>query len=244
MESLTVSGAEVVRGQGRFPADGVAHGLDVLAQILPRPFSVAAPRLLTAPGAFADQPGAQVHLEEGEAHLLPAFELLGEDLGVLALVGIAVDADLVAVLGADQPPGRHAVDLAGDIVQRHIDRAVAAAHALLVGEVANAVERRFDGERVPAHQVRLEHQRGAFAAGVAHLAEPVDALVGIDADDRVVVVGGHQHRTHVGDLELARRRVFLFFSPPGPPPPPPFFFEPPRRPPPQKMERENFFCSF
>ena len=94
-----------------------------------RPLSVAVPRLLTAPGRSGDQAGAEVHLEERVAHRLALLEALGEDLRVAALVGVAVAADAVAVLGADQPPGGHAVDFAGDVVQRDIDRAVSAARA-------------------------------------------------------------------------------------------------------------------
>ncbi len=44
----------------------------------------------------------------------------------------------------------------------------------------------------------------SLVAGVAHLADAVDALVGVDADDRVVVVAAHHRHAHVGDLEFGR----------------------------------------
>ena len=40
---------------------------------------------------------------------------------------------------------------------------------------------------------------GPSVAGVAHFADAVDALVGVDAQDRVVVVGVDHRQSHVGD---------------------------------------------
>ncbi len=154
-----------------------------------------------------NQAGAEVHLEEREPLLLALTQPLGEDLRILALVRIAVNANRVAVFGSDQPPRGHAVDLARNIVQSHVDGTVATAHALLAGEVANAVEDRLDLERVAAYQMRFQDQGRAFPARVAHLAQAVDALVRIDADDGVVVIRGHENGADIRDLQLAGRGV-------------------------------------
>jgi hypothetical protein len=114
---------------------------------------------------------------------------------------VAVEPDLVALLVADQPPCRHAVNLAGDVMQRHVNSRESAAHAALPGERADRPQDRLDLQRVPAKDVRLQDQGDALDAGVAHLAEAIDALVGVDADDRVVVVGGDAACAHVGDLQ-------------------------------------------
>ena len=43
--------------------------------------------------------------------------------------------------------------------------------------------------------------------GITHLAQTIDPLVGVDADDRIVVVGGYDGDADVGDLEVAGARV-------------------------------------
>src|ERR1035441_16550 len=192
--------------QGPRPADGVAYGLNVFAvhlQALGRGHTAA----VQPAGAAADHRGHDVHLEEREASLFAGHHALGINLGTGAFRGIAVAAHAAAVLGAHQPPRGDAVHLARDVVEGDIDRAESAAHAALVGEVANPVQDGFNLQRVPAHEVRLQHQRHAFVAGIADFTEAVHTLVGVDLDDRIIVVCGDADRPHVGDPQLARRGV-------------------------------------
>jgi hypothetical protein len=43
-------------------------------------------------------------------------------------------------------------------------------------------------------------------AGIAHLAQAIDALVGVDAEDGVVIVAGDHGKAQVSDLESRRLR--------------------------------------
>src|ERR1019366_6578678 len=158
-------------------------------------------------GLVRDEARARVHLEEGKARLLAQDQPGGEQLGVLGLRGVAVNAHAVPVLGAEEPVRRNAIDLARDVVQSHVQGAVPAAEPALIGEVADTVQDRRDTERVLPHDVRFEDQRHPLVARVAHFAQAVHALVGIDADDGVVEVGRDADRPHVRDSQLARRRI-------------------------------------
>jgi hypothetical protein len=68
--------------------------------------------------------------------------------------------------------------------------------------VLDRAEDHIDVAGVLAQQHALELERVLFVAGVAHLAQAIDALVGVDADDRVVVVAGDHRDANVGDLEV------------------------------------------
>ena len=97
------------------------------------------------------------------------------------------------------------MDFPRDVVQRHVHCAVSAAHPRMPGELAQDPQIAFDVERVLPQQVRLQDQRNAFHARVAHLAQPVDVLVRVQLDDRVVVIRRHAAGAHVGDLERTGR---------------------------------------
>src|ERR1035437_2690832 len=197
-----VEGAKVVRGQGLVPADGVAHRLDVLAVHLESLGGGHAAGVEPArPVGYHAWP--DVHLEKGKPRLLAFHHALGVNLGAGTLRGVAVAANAVAILGTDQPPDRYAIDLACDVVQSDIQGAVTAAEPPLVGEIADAIQNGFDIQRVLAQDVRFENQRHALISCIANLAQTIDALVGVDPDDRIVVVGGDPDRPHICNPQLA-----------------------------------------
>jgi len=92
-------------------------------------------------------------------------------------------------------------------VQSYVHGAVSATQMQVVGELPDVVQSRLNIQRIPADKVRLEHQRNAFDAGIADLAQTVHALVGVDADDRMVETGRDPARAHIGDLQIARRGI-------------------------------------
>ena len=101
--------------------------------------------------------------------------------GVLAAdVGIAVDANLVAVFAAQHLINRNAIRLAGQIPQRDLDAADAAALARMIAELLHAAEQLFNIAGVFADQTALQHFRIDAVAAVAHLAQADDALIGVD----------------------------------------------------------------
>ena len=151
----------------------------------------------------------EIHLEEGEAEVHALLEALA-GLGAARhrRVGVAIDAHLVAELAAEHLVDRHAVGLAGEIPQRDLDRRDAAALPAVAAELLDAAEQAVDVAGVLAEQPALQHQRVGGAGAVAHLAEPDDALVGVDLEqrrgERRADDLGHPH---VGDAKLGRPGV-------------------------------------
>ena len=160
-------------------------------------------------GDIRDLHQAQVHLEEGEAELHALLEALA-GLGAArhARVGVAIDAHLVAEPAAEHLVDRHAIGLAGEVPERDFDRRDAAALPAVPAELLDAAEQPVDVAGVLAEQPALQHQRIGGAGAVAHLAEPDDALVGVDLEQR----RGERRADdfgypHVGDAKLGRLRV-------------------------------------
>ena len=156
-----------------------------------------------------DQINTQVHFEPSESFDFLAFlHSLGIDPGVLGLGRVGVDSDFVAELAAQHRVHGRVVDLAGDVPQRHLDRAHAAGLAGGSAELLDLAENPVDLERILARDAALEHQRVGRTGAVAHLAQPVHALVGVDADNRAgerrLDDGSH---AQVRDLQLGRTRI-------------------------------------
>ena len=123
--------------------------------------------------------------------------------------GVRVNTNSVMPLLAQEPVDRDAVNLACDIVQGHVHRTVAAAHAPVPGELAQRPQVALDIQRILAQQVRLEDERNAFHSGVAHFAQAVNVLVGPYLDERIVVIRGQPAGSHVRDLQPAGRRIAI-----------------------------------
>ena len=125
-----------------------------------------------------------------------------------ARVGVAIDAHLVAEAAAEHLVDRHAIGLAGEVPERDLDRGHAATLPAMPAELLDAAEQAVDVAGVLAEQPALEHQRVGGAGAVPHLAEPHDALVGVDLEqrrgERRADDLGHPH---VGDAKLGRLRV-------------------------------------
>ena len=149
---------------------------------------------------------AEIHLEEREAHLHPRLEGLAHVASAALRVGVAVAADLVAPLAAEELPHGHAPRLAADVPARELHRAHAAGLARVAAELLDAAEHLLHVARVLAEDAALQHRRVGAAGGVADLAVAHDSLVGVEFEERAplgraVDVG----EAHVGDLQ--RRRV-------------------------------------
>ena len=139
----------MIGGERRAGRQNVADGSDVFAEVAEALFGADAAFIERA-RAIVQHAGLQVHLEERQAHFPALAHALGVDLGIRVAGGIGVDANAIVVLIADQAVGGDAVNLAGNIVEGHIDRAVAAAHAAVVGELAQRPQVAFDVQRVLA----------------------------------------------------------------------------------------------
>ena len=165
-----------------------------------------------ADGAALDlleERGQDVELDEGQTQLLAPHDALhialGRGFGRRGRVGI--DAHLVAVLAAQELVAGHAVHLAHQVPQRDLDARDAAALAAPVAELLDGAEDHVHVAGVLAQEHALELERILRVPRVAHLADAVDALVGVDAHDRIVIVAAHHGQAHVGDLEIGRAGI-------------------------------------
>ena len=165
-------------------------------------------------GNLLHQVDAHVHLQPGEAHLfLARLQALREDVRVLRFVGVGVDSDAVAKLAAQHLVDGHVVHLAGDVPEGLFDGHHAARLPPMKSELFDLLKKIGDVERVLVQQAALQKQRVSGAGAVAHFTQSVDALVGVDADDRARTRPGLHHYGHaqVGDLERGRARMVLTF---------------------------------
>ena len=120
--------------------------------------------------------------------------------------GVAVHAHRRAHLRAQEPPHGDAIDLADDVVQGKVDGAVAAACPAGAGIGQHIRHQGIEVQRVPAEQKGLHGEGRILAARVANFSQPVHVLIGVDADNGVIVVGRDAQGPHAGDLQIARRR--------------------------------------
>ena len=171
-------------------------------------------RQFRGPGHRAGNPlhqvDAHVHLQPGDAHLfLAGLQALGEDFRVVRFVGIGVDADAVAKLAAQHLVDGHVVHFAGNVPERLFDGHHAARLPPVKAELLDLLEEVRDVERVLIQQPALQKQRVGGAGAVTDFAQPIDALVGVDADDGAGARPGLHDRGHakIGDLERGRARV-------------------------------------
>jgi hypothetical protein len=122
------------------------------------------------------------------------------------LGGVRVAPDAIAELAAEHLIDRHVVSLTREIPQGHLDAAHAATLARVAAELLDLPEQPVDVARILVQQPALEHQRVLRAGAVADLAEAIDSLVGVDADQRA----RHRrprHRRHPQIRDLQRRRL-------------------------------------
>ncbi|SPF41933.1 hypothetical protein SBA4_2820003 [Candidatus Sulfopaludibacter sp. SbA4] len=190
--------------EGRLPPDGIPHRADQLPSIFQSLVGRDAGGIESA-GFIADEVGGDIHLEEREAQLLARHHALAVFLRIGGPCGVAVHAHAVAPLIAQQPPDRHAVDFAGDVVQGDIERAVAAALASRAGIRPYVLKNRGSVQRVSSYQEGFHRQGHAFVAGIAYFSQPIDILVGEDLDDRVVEVGRDPEGSNICNSQVARR---------------------------------------
>src|SRR5262249_17018813 len=131
-------------------------------------------------GAEAD---ADVHLEDAETARHVGLELVAHVDGVLGFGRVAVAADAVAELAAEELVDGDAVGFAGKVHERHLDGADATCEAGVSAKRFYLAEELVDVAGILAEDAALEHEGVNLAGAVADFAEAVDALVGVDADD-------------------------------------------------------------
>ena len=163
-------------------------------------------------GLVKQQADAEVHLEEGEAHVHALLERKTHVVpGVLAVnIGIGIDAYLVAVLAAEHLVKRHAVCLTRKVPQRDLDTGHAAALTGVPAELLYFVEDLIDIAGVLADDAALEHEGVGLARSVAHFAVADEALIGHNLHYGAALGSvGDIDKAHIGDLKLAGRGILI-----------------------------------
>src|SRR5262249_20206199 len=121
---------------------------------------------------------------------------------------VAVDADLIAELAARELIGRHTIRLARQIHQRHLDGAYAARLSRMMAELFELANDFIHIAMDLANQMTLEHQRIIFACAIAYLAQAVDTLISVNADERKApAIPADGGGADVRDAQLAWARV-------------------------------------
>ena len=182
--------AEMQPGERMHDVLRVINGVAVAAlsqRSGPHVTGVLAERLQRAGGGhhrprnMGDLHQPKVHFQECEAKIHPRFQTLaGFGAAGPFGVGIAVDPHLVAELAAQHLIDRHAVSLARQIPQRHLNPRHAATLPPMAAKLLDAAEQPVDVTGVFAQQPAFQHQRKGGACAVAHLSQPDQTLIGVD----------------------------------------------------------------
>ncbi len=159
-----------------------------------------------APGTASNICADRSNLMKFEAERAPRANHLGESLGrwIGGRRRVAIDPHLVAEFSAEQLVARHAIDLADQVHQRDLDGADAARFAAFAAIALDPAEQVFDIAGVLPDQQRLQPHGRIGMGAVAHLAQAVDALVGLDLQDRMDALCPDRGDADVGDLQLRR----------------------------------------
>jgi len=215
---------KVVDAQRDIPADRLANGSDDLGHARDALVRHAASesgtwRSPTADHAIvvlrrrADQAvrdlgqdaGNHVELDEGQTHSLAPPDALDVRLRrrVSRSRRVGVDAHAVPVLAAQELVAGHVVDLADEIPQRQLDSRDTATLAAPVAKALDGPKDHVHVAGVLPQEEALELESILLVASVAHLADAVHSLVGVDADER----NPHRdplevHSAHVCDSEI------------------------------------------
>src|SRR5260370_10514062 len=163
-------------------------------------------RLHHCAGNAIEDVDTQVHFHPGKAHLLALFGASAIFLGVHRLLCVGVDADGVAPFAAKHLVDGYVVYLASDVPERHLYCADAAGLAPAAAELRDLLKQVVDAQRILADDATLEHHGILRAGDVAHFAQTIDAVVGVDADEHTWTWSGlDNHRVaHIGDLQTRR----------------------------------------
>ena len=102
------------------------------------------------------QVDAEIHLQPGEALLHAAFQALAVNFRVVRFSGVGVAADVVAKLSAKHLIHGHAISLASEVPQRHLNTAHAAGLTRIAAELFDLAENIVDVAGVLAQEAALE----------------------------------------------------------------------------------------
>ena len=149
-------------------------------------------------GDVLDEIDAEVHFEPGEALLFALLQALAVYLRVVRFGGVGVAADLIAKFAAEHLVNGDVVGFSGQIPEGHFDGADASALARMKAKLFDFAENFVDIAGVFAQNAALQHERVGLGCAVADFAQTVDALVGVDADDRT----SHRRAGKSGDSQV------------------------------------------
>ena len=199
---VSVGGGEEFEGLSahRTRVDGTMRRLNHMLH-LPHIFKVAErgdQRILD----IGQQLDAQVHLEEGKAHLHTGFERRPHIATAPLRVSVAVATNLVAPLAPEELPAGYAPSLAAKIHTGQFDRADAAGLARIAAELFDAAEDLLDIAGILAEDARLEHGGVSPARSIANFPVPNEPLIGVKLEQRATLrravdIG----KAHIGDAK-------------------------------------------
>ena len=150
--------------------------------------------------------GANIKFDKGQPQRFAPFQRFAIALHC-RLVGrrsVGVEAHLVAIFAAQQLVAGDAINLAHEIPQGNFNAGDAAAFTPPVAEFFEGAEDHINVAGILAEQHALELERIFAVTSVAHLAQAIDALIRVNAEDGVVIVAGNHGNAHVGDFEVGR----------------------------------------
>jgi hypothetical protein len=187
--------------------DALGRDLDPGERVHRRDVLAGAGRGDERAGDVPEQRDADVHLQHREAAALALQQPLAHLLRVGHRRRVGVAPHGVAELPADQGVRRHAVRLAGQVHQGHLDAGHATALAAVVPELLDLAEDLVEVARVLADDAALEREGVRGARAVAHLAPADEPLVRVDPDDRRAERHPEQvGHPHIGDAQVAGPR--------------------------------------
>src|SRR5581483_4824778 len=218
-DGLYTDVAQVIHGERHIVTDVVAHGSNIFAEpvdTLICDFSgnkeirlrvllpvAKAGGLHDSTRNVVEHIDAEIHLHPRESHLFAFLGAAAVFGGIFRLGGIRINTNLVTPFAAEHLEDGDVIDLAGNIPERHLHCAHAAGLASVAAELRDFLEEIVDAQRILAEQSAFEHHGILRAGDVAHFAQAIDALIGVNADERARARPRlDDHRVaHIGNLE-------------------------------------------
>ncbi len=155
-------------------------------------------RRAQCPRHIPQQADSDVHLQELVTGRHAFFQAPAHRRAVRFGRRIAITEDAIAELAARQLIGRHAVRLAGQIHQRHLDGRHSAGLTGMMPELLDFTKNFVYIARIFIQDATFEKERVAGAGAIAHLAVAGDTLVRIYANDRAA----KRHADNVGNTQV------------------------------------------
>src|SRR6266496_3026736 len=125
---------------------------------------------------------AEIHLEPGQAHhFFSLLHALRINFGIFRFGGVGIDANFVAKLAAAYHGIRRGVvNFSGDIPECHFNCAHSATLPRMPAELLDLAKKLIELQRVLAYDAAFQEKRVSRASTIAHFAQSINALVGVD----------------------------------------------------------------